>query len=196
MRSLLLLALALPLWSQEPKILIIGDSISIGYTPFVTAALQGKATVVHNEGNAAHTRNGVAKIDEWLGDTKWNIIHFNFGLHDLKIMEDGKHQVPLEEYAENLHAIIQRLKQTKAKLIWAATTPVPPGKISPLRQPADVPKFNAVAARMMQLEKIPINDLFSADQSGQLPANVHYTPAGYQALAQQVLKQVLKVLPQ
>ena len=49
---------------------------------------------------------------------------------------------------------------------------------------------------MMQLEKIPINDLFSADQSGQLPANVHYTPAGYQALAQQVLKQVLKVLPQ
>jgi len=188
MRSLLLLALALPVWAQELKILVIGDSISIGYTPFVTAALKGKATFVHNEGNAAHSRNGLAKIDEWLGDTKWDVIHFNFGLHDLKKMEDGNHQVPLEEYAENLHSIVQRLKQTKARLIWASTTPVPAGKISPLREPADVPKYNAVAARMMQLEKITINDLFSADQSGQLPANVHYTPAGYQALAQQVIK--------
>lgn len=189
MRSLLvLIALSLPAWAQEQKILVIGDSISIGYTPFVTAALKGKATVVHNAGNAAHTRNGVAKIDEWLGDTKWDVIHFNFGLHDLKIMEDGKHQVELEEYAENLHSIVQRLKQTKAKLIWASTTPVPAGKITPQRSPADVPKFNAVAARMMQLEKIAIDDLFSADHSGQLPADVHYTPAGYQALAQQVVK--------
>ena len=188
MRLLLLLALALPIWAQELKILVIGDSISIGYTPFVTAALKGKATVVHNTGNAAHTRNGVAKIDEWLSDTKWDVIHFNFGLHDLKIMEDGKHQVPLDEYAENLHSIVQRLKQTKAKLIWASTTPVPAGKISPLREPADVPKFNAVAARMMQLENIPVNDLFSADHSGQTPANVHYSPAGYQALAQRVVK--------
>ncbi len=188
MRLLLLLALALPTWAQGPKILVIGDSISIGYTPFVTAALKGKATVVHNAGNAAHTRNGVAKIDEWLGDTKWDVIHFNFGLHDLKIMEDGKHQVPLEEYAENLHSIVQRLKQTKATLIWASTTPVPAGKISPPREPADVPKFNAVAARIMQLEKVPVNDLFSADHSGQTPANVHYSPAGYEALAQQVVK--------
>ncbi len=188
MRSLLLLALALPVWAQEPKILVIGDSISIGYTPFVTAALKGKATVVHNDGNAAHTRNGLAKIDEWLGDTKWDLIHFNFGLHDLKIMEDGKHQVTLEEYAENLHSMVQRLNQTNAKLIWASTTPVPSGKISPLREPVDVPRYNAVAARIMQLAKIPINDLFSADHSGQLPANVHYTPVGYQALAQQVVK--------
>ena len=188
MRLLLLLALVLPTWAQGPKILVIGDSISIGYTPFVTAALKGKATVVHNAGNAAHTRNGVAKIDEWLGDSKWDVIHFNFGLHDLKIMEDGKHQVPLEEYAENLHSIVQRLKQTKATLIWASTTPVPAGKISPPREPADVPKFNAVAARIMQLEKIPVNDLFSADHSGQTPANVHYSPAGYEALAQQVVK--------
>lgn len=191
MRTLLLLALALPLWSQELKILIIGDSISIGYTPFVKTALAGKASVIHNEGNAAHTRNGVANLNKWLGETKWDIIHFNFGLHDLKIMEDGKHQVPLEEYAENLHAIVQRLKETKAKLIWASTTPVPAGKVSPLRHAKDVPDYNAIATRIMQLEKIPINDLFKADHSGQLPANVHYSPAGYQTLAQQVTKALL-----
>lgn len=192
MRTLLLLALSVPLWAQSQKFLIIGDSISIGYTPFVAKALTGKATVVHNEGNAAHTGNGVAKLDQWLGDGKWDVIHFNFGLHDLKIMEGGKHQIPLDEYAQNLKSIVKRLKQTKAKLIWASTTPVPPGKVSPLRDSADVPKYNAVAARIMKAEKIPVNDLFHADHSGQLPANVHYTPAGYEALANQVLKVLSK----
>ncbi len=192
MRTLLLLALSVPLWAQSQKILIIGDSISIGYTPFVAKALTGKATVIHNEGNAAHTGNGVAKLDQWLGDGKWDTIHFNFGLHDLKIMEGGKHQIPLDEYEKNLKLIVKRLKQTKAKLIWASTTPVPPGKVSPLRDPADVPKYNAAAARIMKAEKIRTNDLFHADHSGQLPANVHYTPAGYEALANQVLKVLSK----
>lgn len=188
MRLLLLLALALPLAAQSPRILIIGDSISIGYTPFVTKALEGQATVVHNEGNAAHTGNGVAKLDEWLGNGQWDVIHFNFGLHDLKIMEGGQRQIPLAQYEQNLKTIVKRLKQTKAKLIWATTTPVPPGKVNPLRDPADVPKYNAVARRIMKAEKIRVNDLFGADHSGQLPANVHYTPAGYEALARQVLK--------
>jgi lysophospholipase L1-like esterase len=190
MRTLLLLALAVPLWAQGQRILIIGDSISIGYTPFVTKALTGKATVVHNEGNAAHTGNGVAKLEQWLGDGQWDLIHFNFGLHDLKIMDGGQHQVPLDEYERNLKTIVKRLKQTKAKLIWASTTPVPPGKVNPLRHSADVPKYNAIATRIMKAEKIPVNDLFSADHSGQLPANVHYTPAGYEALANQVLKAI------
>jgi acyl-CoA thioesterase-1 len=188
MRTLLLLALALPLWAQGPRILIIGDSISIGYTPFVAKALTGKATVVHNEGNAAHTGNGAAKLEQWLGDGKWDVIHFNFGLHDLKIMEGGQRQIPLEQYEQNLKSIVKRLKQTKAKLIWASTTPVPPGKVNPPRDPADVPRYNAVAARVMKAAKIRVNNLFAADHSGQLPANVHYTPAGYEALAQQVLK--------
>lgn len=188
MRSLLLLALSLPLWAQGQKILIIGDSISIGYTPFVTKALAGKATVVHNEGNAAHTGNGVAKLDQWLGDGKWDVIHFNFGLHDLKIMEGGQRQIPIDVYEQNLQSIVKRLKQTKAKLVWASTTPVPPGKVSPLRHAADVPKYNAVAERIMKSEKVAINNLYAADHTGQLPANVHYTPAGYEALAGQVLK--------
>ena len=48
------------------KVLIIGDSISIGYTPYVQEALAGKATVVHNEGNAGHTGIGLNKIHDWL----------------------------------------------------------------------------------------------------------------------------------
>ena len=74
-----------------PNVLIIGDSISIGYTKFVQEMMAGKANVhrpLNAKGgflNCQGTTFGVEKIDEWLGDTKWDVIHFNFGLHDLKL---------------------------------------------------------------------------------------------------------------
>jgi len=83
MRILLgILAMGLA-FAAEP-VLVIGDSISVGYTPVVTTLLAGKADVKHNEGNAAHTNNGVAKLEEWLGETNWTGIPFKFGLHGWK----------------------------------------------------------------------------------------------------------------
>ncbi len=60
-----------------PKVLIIGDSISIGYTNDVKKLLAGKADVQRIRGNGQHTTTGVAKIDAWLGEQKWDVIHFN-----------------------------------------------------------------------------------------------------------------------
>lgn len=103
-----------------PKVLIIGDSISIGYTPPLTKLLAGKAVVTHNPGNAAHSGYGLAKLDQWLGETAWDVIHFNHGLHDLKLIEkDGKNstsketghvQISIEQYEKNLEAIVARLE--------------------------------------------------------------------------------------
>src|SRR5258708_38523820 len=79
-----------------PRVLIIGDSISIGSTDPVRELLHGKANVHRISENGGPTSNGVKKIDQWLGggkDAKWNVIIFNFGLHDLKIMPDDIHQV-------------------------------------------------------------------------------------------------------
>ncbi len=53
---------------RSPKILIIGDSISIGYTPFVEEFFSGKAIVTHNPGNAQHTGTGLRNIEEWVGN--------------------------------------------------------------------------------------------------------------------------------
>ena len=68
---------------KKPKILIIGDSISIGYTPFVKENLIEKAIVKHNPGNAQHSGTGLKKVKEWIGDEDWDIIQFNWGLWDL-----------------------------------------------------------------------------------------------------------------
>src|SRR5262245_39864055 len=76
-----------------PRVLIIGDSISMGYTTPVRKLLEGKANVHRIPANGGPTKNGIANITKWLGDGKWDVIHFNWGIHDLKIMPDGKRQV-------------------------------------------------------------------------------------------------------
>lgn len=166
--------------------------------------LKGKAKVVHNEGNATHSGNGLAKLDEWLGDTKWDVIHFNHGLHDLKYLDaegksartkEGAHiQVPVEKYKENMEAIVARLKKTGAKLIFATTTPYPDEVEGPLREKGDAERYNAVALEIMQRENIAIDDLYTfiAPRLAelQLPKNVHFSAKGYEVLAGEVAKHI------
>jgi len=181
-----------------PRVLLIGDSISMGYTVPTRELLTGKANAHRVLDNCGPTSHGVERIDVWLGEGKWDVVHFNFGLHDLKRMEDGKQQVPIEQYEANLKTIVGKLKATGAKLIWASTTPVPDAKVSPPRSNADVIAYNEVAAKVMTENAIPIDDLYSfalprlADI--QTPANVHFTPAGSRALAEQVAWAIRKAL--
>jgi acyl-CoA thioesterase-1 len=171
-----------------PRVLLIGDSISIGYTVPVRDLLKGKANVHRIPTNGGPTTRGVQMIDRWLGDGKWDVIHFNWGLHDLKYIS-GKHQVSPEDYGKNLRTLVARLKKTGAKLIWCSTTPVPKG-VSPPRTNDDVLRYNAMAAKIMKAEGVPTNDLYSFAakrlEKIQRPRNVHFTPAGSKTLATQV----------
>ena len=186
--------------ADDPKllrVLLIGDSISIGYTLPVRKLLEGKANVHRIPENGGPTSNGAAKIDKWLGDSKWDVIHVNWGLHDLKLV-DGKHQVPLEEYEKHLRGLVKKLKATGAKIVWASTTPVPAGKTSPPRQAEDVPRYNEVAKKVMDENGVAIDDLYAFAlpklKEIQLPANVHYSAKGYEALAGEVAKSIQAAL--
>jgi len=180
------------------RVLLIGDSISIGYTLPVRKLLAGKANVHRITGNAGPSSNGVFLIDSWLGQQKWDVIHFNFGLHDLKRLDDGIQQVPIEAYERYLRLIVQRLKRTGARLIWASTTPVPEGKVSPPRVPGDVHTYNARAGRIMKESGIAINDLYAFAlprlSEIQMPVNVHFTPAGSELLGKQVAGEIEQAL--
>lgn len=180
-----------------PRVLLIGDSISIGYTEPVRVELTDKANVHRIPENGAATLIGVKNLDKWLGTSKWDVIHFNFGLHDLRL-DDGKRHVPLPDYETNLRTIVQRLQQTGARLIWATTTPVPDAEVKPPRRNADVIAYNAAATRIMNESGIAIDDLYALAkprlQELQLPANVHYTPPGYKALGHQVAESILRAL--
>jgi len=188
-----------------PRVLLIGDSISIGYTLPTRKLLAGKANVHRPGTNCGPTTRGLDQIDKWLGDGKWDVIHFNWGLHDLKYMNakgaladvgEGKQQVPIDAYEKNLDQLVQRLKRTGARLIWAATTPVPEG--SKGRVKGDSAKYNAAAARVMKKHGVATDDLYAFAlpqlEKIQRPANVHFTPEGSNALAEQVAASILKAL--
>jgi acyl-CoA thioesterase-1 len=190
---------------EQANVLIIGDSISIGYFKPVKAMLESRAITEHNAGNAAHSANGLAKLDEWLGDTEWDVIHFNHGLHDLKYIDDngknataetGKQQIPIDQYEKNLDEMTRRLKKTGAKLIFANTTPVPDG--TKIRVKGDAKIYNVAAERVMKKHGVPVNDLYSFSMARldkiQRPANVHFFPEGSRLLGEQVTKCILKAL--
>ena len=190
-----------------PRVLLIGDSISIGYTLPTRALLKGKVNLHRIPTNGGPTIKGLEQIDTWLGKKKWDVIHFNWGLHDLKYMgpngenlfpkeKGGKVQVPIQEYEKNLERLVIRMKKTNAKLIWRNTTPVPPG--SKGRYVGDSIKYNAAAARVMIRHGIPTHDLFTMSKKRMkeimLPANVHYTKDGSEVLGGDVATVILEVL--
>jgi acyl-CoA thioesterase-1 len=182
-----------------PRVLLIGDSISIGYTVRVRKALEGRANLHRPPTNCGSTASGLGKIDEWLGKGKWDVIHFNWGLHDLKYLKPGKQNVPPAKYEANLTRLVKRLKQTGATLIWATTTPVPEKvKSGYARQPKDVDIYNEIALRVMKKHGVRIDDLHAVVQPDierlRLPENVHYTSKGYDALAKSVTQSIEAVL--
>ena len=99
-------------------------------------------------------------------------------------------QKAIEDYEKNLRQLVERMKKTGAKLIWASTTPVPEGKLAPPRTPGDAVRFNAVAKKVMDENGVAVNDLyaFAAPRLKEIqrPANVHFTNPGSEALAKQV----------
>ena len=181
-----------------PRVLLIGDSISMGYTIPVRKLLAGKANVHRVPENAAFTGHGLKQLDSWLSAGNWDVIHFNFGLHDIKRMDHGKQQVSLADYEANLRTIVARLKKTGAKLIFATTTPVPEGKVSPPRIPADVEAYNDAALGVMKENGLGVTDLYSYavrySSEIQLPENVHFHERGYEALAKEVARRINEAL--
>lgn len=189
----------------KPNVLIIGDSISIGYTSEVARLLKDEANVQRPKANCGDTNSGLKNLDQWLGNTKWDVIHFNWGLHDLcyrhpespaqgrRDKVKGTQSVSLGQYEENLETLVQRLKKTRAKLIWAATTRVPDGEAG--RFVGDDIKYNEAARRIMEKHGIPIDDLYAAssrlDASLAVgPGDVHFKKEGYAKLAEQVAESI------
>ena len=191
MKHSTLLLMASFAMAAQPRALIIGDSISIGYMEPVRALAKEMYDVHHNPGNAAHTGRGVEMVEKWVGSGPWSLIHFNFGLHDLRRMEDGKHQIAIDAYEANLRKIVAVLKKTGARLVWASTTPVPKGNLSPPRSDADVVAYNAVARKIMDQNGIDILDLYSLalPRLGEIQraVNVHFTEEGSAELARHVV---------
>ena len=215
-RSLLLLLALLSLVTAEervvgkelPKVLIMGDSISMGYTSHVIENLKGVAEVRRHKGNAGPTIRGVVRIEEWLGKEKWDLIHFNWGLWDMYGWEYHKEDRSPEAYGKRLESLVGRLKKTGAKLIWATTTPACPANETTMERrfkqairisPELERRYLDVALGVMKKHGVEINDLHAFmkprwKKYAIADNNVHFTKLGSQKLGEQVAKAIQSVL--
>lgn len=173
---------------DKEDILIIGDSISIGYTPFVQDRLTDY-DIVHNNCNAQTSANGVEKVDVWVGQRpQWKLITFNHGLWDMGV------GVSVSDYADNLRAIGLRLKQSATTVIFFTTTPCP---VNADCVSHDADAYNQAAIAVMQSLSIPVYDLHGVAVTiphlminAQAQNDVHYTPEGYYHLAEFVTNSI------
>jgi lysophospholipase L1-like esterase len=193
-----------------PKVLIIGDSIAGDYFSIVMNKLQGIAEVQtpQEPGNGGGTTNGLLYVDKWIAEAKWDVIHFNFGLHDIKHIdpETGKNSKSLndpqqanpEQYGKNLRVIVQKLKASGAKLIFATTTPYPDKLGKQMRTPGMPAVYNKIAIEIMRENDIAINDIYSyvlpRMEKLQRPKNVHFMENGSKALGEKVAQSILEYL--
>lgn len=182
-----------------PRVLLIGDSISMGYTIPTRKLLAGKANVHRPATNCGSSGNGLKQLNAWLGEKKWDVIHFNFGLHDAKLPPEGAGHAPPDVYEKNLRELVKRLQATGAKVIWANTTPVPNGGVlAPNRRFGSIDAYNAIARKVMEEHGVTINDLPAAVNARlaqvRIKGDVHFTAAGSELLAEQVAATIEKVL--
>ncbi len=199
--------------NRKAKVLIIGDSISIGYTPFVKENLNQDAIVNHNPGNAQHTGTGLKKVKEWIGNEDWDIIQFNWGLWDLCYRHpdakvygnrdkiNGEVTFSLDDYEKNLERIIQSIKQvSNAQLIFVTTSYIPKHEAGRFKK--DAQKFNKVAKRVMKKYDVKVNDIYKASKAihkvyGKGDDDVHYSKKGYEKLGKIISeflsKEIIKI---
>ena len=148
------------------EVILIGDSIRMGYQETVREELKGVAEVWMPEKNGGNSRNILANLKEWAVSRKPAVVHINCGLHDLK-KEFGAEEtaVPLAEYRENVEEILQALlRETDARVIWATTTPVNTewhhARKGFDRFEADVDAYNREAVAICNRLDIPVDDLY------------------------------------
>jgi hypothetical protein len=172
-----------------PRVLLIGDSVSRGYTQAVRAALAGKMNVHRAPENCGPTANGLKKIEVWLGEGKWDVIHFNFGIHDKN--------TPLADYKQRLEQLVERMSKTGAKLIWASTTPIP-DDLPKNQKASSIVERNRTAEEVMKMAGVLSDDLFGAMTPHlaelQNPNDVHFNGKGYEFLGGRVAESLQAAL--
>lgn len=173
-----------------PRVLLIGDSVSRGYTLAARKYLRGIANVHRAPENCGPTANGIKKLDIWLGNGKWDVIHFNFGIHDRATKS--------ADYQQRMETLVARMKATGAMVVWASTTPIPPDtKDGPAASEAIVEK-NRIALEIMRKEGIAMDDLFGFITPHlakvQNPKDVHFNSEGYDLLGKQVADSINEII--
>ena len=187
------------------NLLLIGDSIRMGYDKSVRKTLEGKANVIFPEENCRFASYLLRNFHEYLKDVKGediDVVHWNAGLWDcLRLFEEEPH-TPIEVYAYYIDRLCIRIKKLcpNAKVIFATSTKVLSEKMDKnfKRYNEEIQKYNDAAVEVVKKHGFSVNDLYAV--SDKLPEEAHsdavhyYTPMGTEAFTNAVLSLVVPAL--
>lgn len=154
------------------KVLLLGDSIRMGYQEYVKEALAGEYEVLCPEDNgrfAAYTLWQANQAFKWNPDIA--LVHFNNGYWDMNIeapMTEPIH--PIEEYTSFLRRIVALCRDCGAQVVFATTVPVleqgAAGDNTGVQGTINyrnewVTAYNAAATAVMEELEVPVNDLYA-----------------------------------
>jgi len=182
------------------KLVLIGDSIRMGYEATVRTELAGLADIWTPAENGQHTVNLLLRFTEWVVQQKPDVLHINAGLWDTRNVIRGQPGtiVPLEIYRLNVRRLLAYCKANAAKVIWATMTPIDQAKNLathaatgiPARQAPDIALYNQAAVEECHAAGVPVNDLHAFIKDGRenlrSDDGVHYTGDGYAQLGRRV----------
>jgi hypothetical protein len=174
-----------------PRVALIGDSITRAYFAEVESNLKGKAYCARIATSKAIGDPALpAQLATFLPEAKFDVVHFNIGMHGWEYSED--------EYRRYLPELLAAIRKGApgAKLVWASTTPVRKDK-SPGPGNERIVARNRIAREFFEKQNIPIDDLHAviADHADLHSDDVHFNPEGSKMLAAQVVASVEKLLP-
>ena len=188
------------------KVLLIGDSIRMGYCNYVKEALKDTAEVVYPGDNCRFAQYVLRHLESWRTelqlDESLEVVHWNAGLWDTLRNFDEDVLTPPEVYREFINRCCKKIKRffPNAKVIFATSTPVLEHKFSKdsYRLNKDVREFNQIAIEECLKYGFEINDLYAVAEK--FPEEYYSdcthlrTENGTKFMTEAVCKSVLKAL--
>ncbi len=183
--------------TNKKQVLLIGDSIRVGYCDYVKKQLKDVADVYYPPENCKNTQYIITSLRLWLNlcePEKVDVIHFNAGHWDIAHWSEiGDSLTSIEDYGKNLVKIVKilRLLYPNATIIFATTTPMNPDGIVPInpRTTKEIMLYNEKAKSVCKENGVEVNDLFALCENWGAETYkdyCHFMDQGYEALARQV----------
>ena len=193
--------------SARKTVLLLGDSIRLGYCRHVREMMKGTADVYFPENeNGMFAYYTLRRIWDWTklvpDPQSVDVIHFNNGLWDLGQRDGRECLTPIDVYASTMSRIADELRHffPRAKLVFATTTPINERVFNEqhLKGNAEVARYNAAALKALGSKIDAVDDLNRFVRENGLAAHqvdiVHYDEAGYRLLAGEVVRVVSALL--
>ena len=171
-----------------PRVLLVGDSICNGYQGAVQRRLDGKVNVSYWVSSYCVTSPGYLKLlDFYLSEAKYDVVHFNNGLHSL-----GTNPEAWERGLRAALALV-RERQPQAKIVWVSSTPLKDPKLT-----AKAKRLNEIGRKVAAEFTRDVDDLFALldplDREANWSDTFHHKPVAREREADQVAASVLAVL--